>query len=135
VFLAGACAAFLLSLRFAAFSLRYSFASAALGFAMALVIVGCWRVDARSHLNILVIVLAVMGWQGANWILQKGLFRGSNISGWLDFEGLAANLVALFAFLSLFRTRIRNFVFGDAEQIVARERGSLAAKSKGLSAK
>jgi len=122
IFLAGACGAFLLSLKYAPFYPRYSVASAALGLTLGLVTVGCWRLDARSHLNIFVIVLAVMCWEGANWLLQEWLLGGSNIPGWLDFEGIAANLVALFAFLWLFRARIHRFVFGDVEQIVGRER-------------
>ncbi|HYW69391.1 MAG TPA: hypothetical protein VE961_00055 [Pyrinomonadaceae bacterium] len=119
--LVGALTAYLLSLRFASFSLSYTLASAVLGLALALVLVVCWRVEARSQLNMFVVILTVMGWEGANWLLQRWRFRGAIIPGWLEFEGLAANLVALSAFLSLFRTRISHFVFGNAEQIAAPE--------------
>ena len=122
LFLVAACGLFLVSLSFSSLSLRYSISSAVLGFALALAMVGCWRLETRSHLNMFIALLVVISWRGADWLLQQWIFHGAQVPGWLDFQGAATNFIALFVMLSVFRRQIHRFVFDDAEEIVGRER-------------
>lgn len=121
VFLSVACALFVVSVQYGSFSARYSLASVILGFAFGLAVVVCWRLETRSRLNTFMVVLVVITWRGADWLLQRWLFNDGKVPGWSDFQGFAANCVAFFVLLSVFRRQIHRFVFHDAEQIVGRE--------------
>jgi hypothetical protein len=121
VLLIVSCLLFLVSLKFAPLSLRYSTSHLIIGAGFALAVVWFWRFDAHHDVSALWGVLVGASWVGAHWLLQEWVFHGATVSTWLEFQAIAAAAIGLFAPLSIFRKRIRQFVFDDAEQIVGRE--------------
>ena len=124
-FLFGAVIFVLWSLRFTPFSLRYFLASVGLGLALTILILICWKLASRQPLDWLLGIPTILLFSCAPSWVEAWAFpvaHTRDVSWWLGMQYLGIVGVVFFTMLFVFRVSIKKLLFGDAEQLVGRER-------------